>query len=134
MLIKAVDSLNQQIKPHLTRWHYPLITYLSCAAINQFFCHNWPNLGASLTQCHTGSWRLQSCNKSDNQWNIGFPNYVDFGIWKKLHLVQFFCSFEQLKNSWHFEWPVTECSWVGSFTYQHNQQISQIRSDDITPW
>ena len=29
MLIKSVYRPNQQIKPHPTRWHYPLITYLN---------------------------------------------------------------------------------------------------------
>ena len=106
--------LNQWVK---CGFCFNILKLLLSCNVKKLVCQNHPNLGTSFTKCRTGSCSLQSHNQSDNHWSIGSPHCVDFGIWKKnLHLVQIFCSFEQLKNSWHFEWPVTECSWVGSFT------------------
>ena len=49
--------------------------------------------------------------------------FGDSDVVNKLHMVQIFCSFEQLKRSWHFEWPVTECSWVGSVFWLHTRYL-----------
>ena len=80
--------LNQWVK---CGFCFNILKLLLSCNVEKLVCQKRPNLGASFTQCRTGSCSLQSCNQSDNHWSIVSPHYVDFETWKKnLRLVKFF--------------------------------------------
>ena len=57
-MIEAAHSLNQQIKPHPTRWHYPLINYLTHLIVFWRLCSVEAVLGQQQLQ-HSGLQPLQ---------------------------------------------------------------------------
>ena len=134
MLISPSNGPNQQIKPHPTRWHYPLITYLwkiKCFQCGSNFS-SWgkPNFNHSNSK---SSKDMESSNmyseKAKTVWKNLQPFSKNISNWCRTWDLSIFVAFSEYLNFIHIckTCDISDlCHWTSLLRHSNGQYRCQI--------